>query len=519
MINMDLRELYLSIDNTLTDDTVDKLIDIYSEKNGNVYKGLSYYNSKDIPKYNNSVIESSEKDKFFSNCFNIWKRNVLSMSKEEFKVLLNRGSFDRDFIKLRNYLLNVPDIHSYKEMNDLYYGSNTPDDIKDLFEKYGWDSLGAYSGWVHTDSRTICAKRTPRNNVEHRLYINSDSMSLYRLINLFMKECSERNIPFYFKFDLDNGARDDTLPIYSDSEHLIDYIEILKDIKQKHPEINFYEPPLLAGKIDNFIGYGSEPDERVIGKRESFNNIRAEMIKKSIKNSRDKWIRDNINTNFGSNDKPRSITQIITMRAVKNYIDDLKNRYNNYVHMEQNRRKVTPSNVPIEQEVYSKLFYTPQMLDSVEFKNKLYYALYNSVDNYYRNNTNNNISVDININGKNYNYSQYEFDKTLDKLPHLIRKHDSNFRYIVKDDIRNNCSKYGIMPDKFCCDYTRVQSMKQAYKPKKREYVALTDEEIEISRRKISDYKEPQRRYSKEEMEALILGDSVNKGKKNDKVL
>ena len=260
VINMDLKELYNSIDDTLTDDNVSKLIEIYSN-NSNLYNGLTYNYSNDIPKDNNAVINRVERDKFYANCFNAWKKNVISMSKEEFKKLLDRGSYNKDFIKLRNYMLKVPDIHSYEEMKELYYGDNTPEEIKQLLEKYGWDSLGAYSGWIHTDSRYLCAKRTNRPKIEHRLYINTDSISLYKIINLFMSECSKKGIPFYFKFDNSSGFRDDSIPIYSSTEHLLDYIEILNNIKKNNPDLNFYNPPLLTGKINGFIGYGSEPDK------------------------------------------------------------------------------------------------------------------------------------------------------------------------------------------------------------------------------------------------------------------
>ena len=56
VINMDLKELYDSIDDTLTDDNVSKLIEIYS-KNGNFYNDLTDNYSKDIPKDINNLCE------------------------------------------------------------------------------------------------------------------------------------------------------------------------------------------------------------------------------------------------------------------------------------------------------------------------------------------------------------------------------------------------------------------------------------------------------------------------------
>ena len=519
--SMDLKELYMSIDDTLTDDTVKKLVDIYSNYNGNIYNGLTYHHSKSIPYNNNHYINGKERDYFYSFCFNTWKRNVCTMTFDEFKKLEARGSYKRDFVNLRNYLLHVPDISSYEEMRELYYGDNTPKDIKDLFEKYSWDSLGAYSGWEHVDSRYLHAKRTNRLNVEHRLYINTDAISLYPILNLFVKKCSEKNIPFYFKFDMDSGFRDDTIPIYSDSEHLIDYIDILQDIKRNNPDLKFYEPPLLSGKIDGFIGYGSEPDERITKKRTSFNDLRADIIGESITRCRNNWIKSNLNTNFGTNERPRTITQIIVRKAVIDFVEGLINTYNRYIDNEKKRRSAHnyTDNKSIEEVVFEKLQYTPQMIDNTNFKNKVYQSIYNDVDNYIRSDFTKEIRIPININGKDTYYSNYDMKKTLCSFTSSIMKNDSNFIDSIKKDIRDNCKQFGIIPDKFCCDITRVNSMISTYKSRKmanNEYVALSDEDIKEARRKIGIYEPPKRRFTKEEMLKMISEDNGN-GRKNDK--
>ena len=531
MSNMDLKELYMSIEDSLTDETIDRLIDIYSNNNGYIYGGLTNVYSNEIPTDRNKLINVTERDKFFSNCFNTWKRNVCSMSKEEFIELARNGKYGKDFVKLRNYVLHLPDINSYEEMNNLYYGNNTPSEIKDLLEKYGWNSIGYTSGWIHTDSRYINAKRTPRVNVEHRLYINTDSESLYSIINLFMKACSDKGIPFYFKFGLNDGSRDDTIPIYSDSEHLLDYIEILNDIKKNHPELAFYKPPILCGKINGFIGYGSEPDEEIVHKRTSFNEIRANLIEDSIKKCRDNWIKNNLRTNYGTKEKPRYINQIIIQKAVLDFINKLTNRYNDYIRMEQNRRKANgyKGNKTIEEEVFDQLHYTPYMIDNVHFKNRVFQELYNQINSNLNDRIDALFDISININGKNYHYSSYDFNKTLNSFTGSISRHDSSFRDSVKNEIRSNCGKYGIMPGKFCCDRTRVDSMKEVNRARRKangervlidnSYVPLTDEQIEEARRRIGPHTEPKRRFTLEEMESLIMGDSSTKGNNNDRIL
>ena len=527
---MDLKELYRTIDNPLTDDTIDKLIDIYADNRGNVYNGITYYYSKSIPEYNNSVINSRDKDEFYSNCFNTWKKSVLGMSRAEFESLSAQGYYGNDFIKLRNYLKNVPDIHSYSEMFDLFYRDGAPEDIQELFEKYNWIAKSFHHTWTHFKSKYMFANRTSSTKVEHRLYINTDSRCLYKIMNLFMKKCLKRQIPFYFKYILDEGFRDDTIPIYSDSEHLLDYIEILKEIKLENPDIDFYEPPILTGKIDGFIGYGSEPDPKVLGRRDSFNNLRADLIEKTINHYRDEWIKSHFNTNFGTKGRPKTLTHIITIRAVNNYVEEKLQQYDSYIRQELNRRKSGQGDLSktVEQAVYERCHYNPQIIKSVDFRNRLFQALYKIIENYLH--TKNDFSMDIDINGIKCHYSGYYLSRTLYKFTSEINRIDPRFREKVKEGIRINCSQYGIIPDKFCFDYTRVQSMKDVYKAMKEaerqrivsepinsSYTPLTDQEIEDARKKIGTYVEPKPLLNKEDMMRIIFGNSSGINIKNDK--
>lgn len=49
-------------------------------------------------------------------------------------------------------------------------------------------------------------------------------------------------------------------------------------------EYGIFQPPILSGKIDNWIGYGSEPTMLLEGERTSFNKIRAKIVEKAITN-------------------------------------------------------------------------------------------------------------------------------------------------------------------------------------------------------------------------------------------
>ncbi len=106
----------------------------------------------------------------------------------------------------------------------------------------------------------MTAKKDQYPSIEHRLYLDIESLDTYKMTTYLVEKCDEHHLPYYFKFD-QYADRDDTIVIYSSTENLTKYVEILHEIKKEHPELisRTKEPPVLTGKIDGWIGYGSEP--------------------------------------------------------------------------------------------------------------------------------------------------------------------------------------------------------------------------------------------------------------------
>ena len=73
--------------------------------------------------------------------------------------------------------------------------------------------------------------------------------------------------------------------------------EILKELKNEHKEIfdRVNMPPILTGKIDGWIGYGSEPTVLLDGENTSFNEIRSIAINNGIKIALNEWLYKNEN--------------------------------------------------------------------------------------------------------------------------------------------------------------------------------------------------------------------------------
>ena len=129
-------------------------------------------------------------------------------------------------LKMRNYLRNVPDVFTMKEADEIFCGSKDDKELENALEKYSWKSFGSGSGWVHVCSRYLTAKKDQYPNIEHRLYLNTESLDTYKMTTYLVEKCDEHHLPYYFKFD-QYADRDDTIVIYSSTDNLPKYLEIL----------------------------------------------------------------------------------------------------------------------------------------------------------------------------------------------------------------------------------------------------------------------------------------------------
>lgn len=269
------KELYDSLDNTLTHEVVKKIIEEYL-KTGVIDNYLKCYNySKVEEKINNISDVEQEKllsnhsiyfDKLYSMIFNEWKHTTSNLTDSQIKSMIDEGLVDDDYYEVRDYLKNAPYIEHAKDFRSSISGN-------DVCSKYS-KKVFIGNGWEHFFSRLLIYPLQEKINVEHRLYLNPFETDCYELAYLFAEKCLFRKIPFYFK--MDNSVADDKIVIYSDTEHLKKYIKLLEEIKKEHPNIvaNCSKPPVLCGVIDNWIGYGSQPKQNSY----SFNSIREKII-------------------------------------------------------------------------------------------------------------------------------------------------------------------------------------------------------------------------------------------------
>ncbi|NCB48537.1 MAG: hypothetical protein EOM55_02815 [Clostridia bacterium] len=129
------------------------------------------------------------------------------------------------------------------------------------------------------DSFLHVYRRNHTQKVESRLYLNLMAKNIPAFCREFYAKCKDANLPFYFKFSLQD-FRNDTFLAYSSKEDLPKYIQIIEEIKKEKPELlkgtETIKP--ILGVINCYIGYGDETSVP----NESFTSIRNQAVKEAI---------------------------------------------------------------------------------------------------------------------------------------------------------------------------------------------------------------------------------------------
>lgn len=460
---MEIMEVYNQIQDPLKDpNTIMKLLEIYSSGK-NFYSGLVKTVDKEHDKGDYYRIDS---DKFYSMLFNKWKNSIVNLTREEFEVLYKKGHFGIDFIKLRSYLKNIPDVSTRKEADEIFYGKKNDEELEIAMDKYRWSAFGEGSGsWTHVCSRYLTAKKDKYPNVEHRLYLNTESLDTYKLTYLFVQKCDKYHLPFYFKYDI-YGNRDDTMVIYSSTENLTKYIDILQEIKKENPELvsRMKTPPLLTGKIDGWIGYGSEPAKTPDGATHSFNEIRSEVIRQAIDSVTRKWLMNNRYKMLSYRGQTFSLQDYLALKSTENLLVYLEKDYR-WVENRLKKQCQREGKTFNEQNVINEVGYTLQDISSSNIKQSIFNVL--------KRNFENDITVlcnqgrFINIpdikfsirNGKFFSFTRSDLYHNIQKEIPLIAKNDSNYISNVRNQIILNGKQKGIDTDKFCFDISAKSKM------------------------------------------------------------
>lgn len=257
---------------------ISKIVASYSR--GNLYNSIQHQNveSKVV-----GIYDTRQEDKFYADIFNVWKKNVVTMTQEEYLKLAARKKVDKDFIEMRKYLKTVGDVKTKKEVMDILYKNNSQE-LLDALEKY--NPFDQSMSWSYCTNRYLDNRRSKGYGINHRLYLNVDSNKVHKLANEFIKKCGEMHLLYEFKFDA-YANRADTFVVYCSDDNLLLFVKILELIKQENKDLEhaFHKPPLLTGAYKGWIGYGEEYDKA----KSSYSDDRANYLSQVLDADFKEW--------------------------------------------------------------------------------------------------------------------------------------------------------------------------------------------------------------------------------------
>ena len=465
------RNIYRMIENPLDRPTfIDELMTSY-ESTHSVYSALTkaFRKQKISSKYN------------IKDCSDFYRRIYLDW-KKSLKILEEKGYVKEEYkrkLHILNNYLSTQNPTTKEELLKLTFGAGiNNDELKEALEDFRWNKIGEYTGWEHIHSNFVNYGLSKKQKVEHRLYINCDSTVTHRIIRRFIEKCREQRSSYYFKFD-DFGDRDDNIVIYSDTGHLKKYIEILREIiKEEHLEKSIHKPPLATGRIDGWIGYGTEPERE----NSSFNEIRSEHIEYCINKTSYEWMMRNLNTTFLYNHERITYKEYLIRKLIQETIT----YHSKYLGDSPEAKRLRG--------------YGKEDLSSQEMKNRVrrYIEYYFQDILLSLKDKSKNLDIKIPIKEKKISFNQAILEEVRKKQILFMYHNSKRFGKDLLEEIKSSARNFGIDSESYACDLYRVKDLKPTeYIPKEPAkvnttskrgmmvYHAMTDEEIEESRKKI----------------------------------
>ena len=347
---MKIGELYNIMSNPMDEDhIIDDILDVYDTDKVKFYNNLLQMNSKRDKKVT-GIRQDIYKNALYVYLFNEWKKGIDYLATNDFF----ESRYREDAIILQRYLSNKTPSNK-EEVIKLLNGQKVVNQrVEKALRNLRFDLFNSFES-EYFDSSLIYAKTHSRNSSDHRLYINCDSNVMDLIALEFMRKCKERKLKFNFKFDI-KGENDNSFIIYSNTDTLSAYVEILEEIKRDYYlDSHLHTAPLLTSKINNWIGYGSSP---YFAEHDTFNGLRVKHIDNCIHNEVGSWIRNNAEAYTIKNEKIMHyyeylMNKIIDCIKEKSYQDYSKDE------LDSNEFKLTIIN-----SLYKAL---PDMLDYFEF--------------------------------------------------------------------------------------------------------------------------------------------------------
>lgn len=446
---MKFDEFYSKIPNPIdNDETLMEIIQTYSDTTFGIEQEFYNYLTRRVARDEKDEINKSDRNTFHVLLFNKIKNSIKNLTKEKY-IELTKNGHGNSLLKLRKELLNVEDAKTVDEVNQIM-NKIANKGLESTLRYYFAGSLVGGS-WQHVSLHNTSGKLENYDNVEHRLYLNVARQDIYKLATILVEKMYEHNYPFYFKFD-PYASRDDSLVIYSSSEHFLDNLEVLREIEQEYPEIvsRCKRPTILSGQVKNWIGYGSEP---INGseKRQSFNSVRTPIILNSIKEEWKNFIANNRKAKVMVNNKEMTFEELMADFCADKLLEEMKKNFNSFKGTEEEfQEKYGYGRKELESPR------VPQIIKGI-FKTQLPKIIEGYVKNDLK------PEIKLNTRSKTYSIKYYvsDFSKDIKQILPYIVKNSPNLLESIRKRIKTELQKNGVNPNKICFDTYAEKSLKE----------------------------------------------------------
>lgn len=236
----------------------------------------------------------------------------------------NKVSTARDLFK--NYLnTDINSIGTSLEMNKVHYlnneiinytmkkGTYVPDSNGHSHidnNQRGWST---YQSW-HLENN----KKYEHGDISHRFYINTSPRVLPDFIKALLSEYEGKNIPYYFKVNMDAQlGRRDSIVIYSSTDELQNTLLILNSIERKYPQLisACNEPHMFTSNIGGWYGYAQE--NKQFEGRESYTGLVSRIFTDVFKKSVIDWVNKHPDYLIDNNGKRISVLEYLDENLLK----------------------------------------------------------------------------------------------------------------------------------------------------------------------------------------------------------
>lgn len=413
---IDLKRLYNEIENPLTDEVLFNILKQINKKAG--YQAIiKYY---------------SDNEKYDIN------KDLIVYLFKLVKKVQTQTSQDKDLIREFNRLEQIITIDTIQRI----LSTNEYPNIKEVLQNILAFDLMGY--WTHVISSQFIPNQNDKiGEIKHRLYLNPGKVGIELFGYLFIKKCLEKNLSFYFKNPSNIHSRDDNFVIYTDIEHLGQFIELLRELKEENPQIinKMGKPTVLSGVIDGWIGIGSEPGIRY----QSFNSVRADLIfsPRIINKATRRWVYSNQESKVIYENKEVNILDYIAIKCVDNILQKYKEEVKTKIRELNNQEKIKEVLNQYQQTRKKYFKMIREKIPGIINEGKSFH-IYNlsEISTYKDFKVNNHIINDIILN---------LITRSEKPVPSFIK--------LFREELNIEMQYTGIDPEKFCFDKVRVREL------------------------------------------------------------